>query len=134
MPPLPKTVFQIQGFHLHSLEMHPYLPIKFIGIENEIKSKPLGLPKYIAAGSRLVRYNRYDGKSSKYPFSITYMESENEIMMFGKTFASLCLLKVCKPGDMIREHVGEKERIPCGICAKSVEQNKRIEEFLAKRE
>ena len=134
-----KQFFKFKDFIVHSLEMHPYLPIKFIGIENGIKSKPLGLPKYIAAGSRLVRYNRYDGKSSKYPFSVTYMESKNEIMMFGKTFARICPLKVCKPDDMIKGHLAENarlenERFPCGICAKTVEQNKRIEEFLAKQE
>ena len=35
---------------------------------------------------------------------------------------------------MIKGHLAEKERFPCGICAKTVEQNKRIEEFLAKQE
>ena len=132
-----KKFFKFKDFIVHSLESHPRLPIKFMGIENGIKSRPLGLPDYIAAGSRLVRYNRNENAKEKYPFSVTYMESKKKMVMFGKTFTKICLSKVCTPDETIKEHVKTNEGpvgTPCAMCSKKVEQNKKIEDFLTKKE
>ena len=132
-----KLFFKFKDIVVHSLETHPHLPIQFIGIENEIESRPLGLPKCIAAGSRLVRFKGNKGRGNakrKYPFEVTYMESKKKLVMFGKTVARICAFKVCSPGDILENHVQSKDGTPCEPCAKKVEQNKRIEEFLAKKE